>query len=127
MMASSIREEVLCFYFIIILLLLLIYLFQITGLSKALELAQSRLVQLAKRVEQQDQDTENWKGRYADLEVAYREALTSAKWLRVHNAELERNMASYKPERESALQKLKHARKVIRDLIDERVSFHGPW
>ena len=58
--------------------------------------------------------------------MAYKEAL--------HNAELERKMASRKPEvntvlseREDALQKLKHARKVIRDLIDERVTSHGEY
>jgi hypothetical protein len=85
-------------------------------------------------VEQQDQDLENWKSRYTDLEVAYKEALTSAKWLRVHNAELERKMASHKSEvnnvfcaREDAFQKLKHARKVIRDLIDERVTSHSEF
>ena len=61
--------------------------------------------------------------------MAYKEALTSVKWLRAHNAELEREIANHKPKansvlaaREDAFLKLKHARKVIRDLIDERVN-----
>ena len=60
-------------------------------MSNTLALAQSQLLQLTKRVEQQDQETENWKSRYEDLDVAY-------KWLKVQNAELKRKMVSHKPE-----------------------------
>ena len=54
--------------------------------------------------------------------------MNSAKWLRVQNADLERKLEQHKPElanalsaREAAFTKLKHARKVIRDLLEERV------
>ena len=54
--------------------------------------------------------------------------MNSAKWLRVQNADLERKVEQHKPElanalsaREAAFTKLKHARKVIRDLLEERV------
>jgi len=123
---SSIREEVVHFFNLYY--FLYIYLFQITELSNALALVQSRLLQLAKGIE----ETDNWKSRCTDLEVAYKEALTGAKWLRAQNAELERKMANHKPEvnkvlsaHEDGFQKLKHARKVIRDLLDERVTCHG--
>jgi len=59
--------------------------------------------------------------------------VNSSKWLRVQNADLERRVEQHKPElvnalsaREAAFTKLKHARKVIRDLLEERGDMSSP-
>lgn len=87
---------------------------------------QAKLQQIAERIV--NDDVSSWKKRYEELENSHREAVNSAKWLRAQNIDLENKLSSYKPEmnnalaaREDAFRKLKHARKVIRDLLTERV------
>lgn len=90
---------------------------------------QTRLRQILNRLEDKEEDPSIWKTRCENLEVSYKEAVTSAKWLRSQNAELEQKVSKYQPEmnnaldaRDAAFKRLKHARKVIRDLLEERVS-----
>ncbi|KAF8165506.1 hypothetical protein B0H34DRAFT_241816 [Crassisporium funariophilum] len=87
----------------------------------------TRLRRLVQRAKEKEKETEDISIRYKQLEASLSEAVTSAKWLRVQNAELERQLEEQKPSmtnalsaREGAFRKLKHARKVIRDLLDER-------
>jgi hypothetical protein len=70
-----------------------------------------------------------WQARIIELEGQNKEYLNSAKWLRQQNAELERRVSQWKPQMDNALnarnaafRKLKNTRKVVRDLIDERVN-----
>lgn len=98
-------------------------------LANTLATVQTGLQRLAARLE----ETEIQRSRYEDLKNSYDEAVNSAKWLRVQNADLEHKVEQHKPElvnalsaREAAFTKLKHARKVIRDLLEERVGF-GFW
>ena len=103
--------------------------------EKVLEVAaglaemQTRLNQILDRLDDKEEDPSIWKTRCENLEVSYKEAVTSAKWLRSQNAELEKKVNKYQPEminaldaRDAAFKRLKHARKVIRDLLEERVS-----
>lgn len=99
---------------------------QIVELAGALAETQERLVQLAARLD--DDDPEDLRERYKALQDAHKEAVNSAKWLRAQNIDLELRLQQHKPEvnnavaaRDMAFQKLKHARKVIRDLLAERV------
>lgn len=85
--------------------------------------------QVLARLEAREQAAENLESREEELEKALREAVNGAKWLRLQNADLEERLARQSPELEQALsareqsfKKLKHARKVIRDLLQERVS-----
>lgn len=93
-------------------------------LANTLSTVQTSLQRLAARLD----ETEIQKSRYEDLKNSYDEAVNSAKWLRLQNADLEHKVEQHKPElanalsaREAAFTKLKHARKVIRDLLEERV------
>ena len=95
-------------------------------LANTLTAVQIGLQRLAARLE----ETEVQRSRYEDLQNSYDEAINSAKWLRVQNADLEHKVEQHKPElanalsaREAAFKKLKHARKVIRDLLEERVGY----
>jgi len=95
-------------------------------LADTLAESQARLQQLADRLE--ETETENTTNRIEELEKKLNEAIVSAKWLRSHNLELENEVAKHEPEldnalaaKENALRKLKHARKVIKDLLQERV------
>jgi len=99
---------------------------QMIDLANTLTAVQIDLQRLAARLE----ETEIQRSRYEDLQNSYDEAVNSAKWLRVQNADLEHKVEQHKPElanalsaREAAFKKLKHARKVIRDLLEERVGY----
>lgn len=99
---------------------------QIVLLAATLADTQERLQKVAARLEEDDET--KWESRYEELRVAQTEAVNSAKWLRAQNIELKQKVAKHKPEmdralsaREAAFRKLKHARKVIRDLLAERV------
>lgn len=88
--------------------------------------AHAKLQQIAERV--LSDDVSGWQKRCEELESSHKEAVNSAKWLRAQNIDLEHKLNSYKPEmgsaikaRDDAFRKLKHARKVIRDLLTERV------
>ena len=91
---------------------------------------QTRLDFLAERLDTESEEVSNvWQTRCEDLEKSFREAINSAKWLRAQNEDLERRLNLHQPEissaldaREAAFRRLKHARKVIRDLLEERVS-----
>jgi len=98
-------------------------------LANTLATVQTGLQRIAARLE----ETEVQRNHYEDLQNSYDEAMNSAKWLRVQNADLEHRVEQHKPElanalsaREAAFTKLKHARKVIRDLLEERVRC-GLW
>lgn len=91
-----------------------------------------RLKRLAFLVEKEQNKFEarlaEQESRIAELEAKNSELFISVKWLRHLNEELERKEANHKAEldhaleaRESAFRKLKHIRKVARDLLDERV------
>lgn len=102
---------------------------QIVELAGALADTQAKLFQLAERLENDDSD-EEWRVRYEEIKDAHKEAVNGAKWLRAQNVDLQHRLDQQKPEfdnaitaRDMALQKLKHARKVIRDLLAERVGF----
>lgn len=89
---------------------------------------QNRLQQVLNRLDARERVTETWETRQEELEKSLRDAVNSAKWLRAQNADLEVRLAQHKPELEQALlaredsfKKLKHARKVLRDLLQERV------
>ncbi|KAJ3518057.1 hypothetical protein NLJ89_g88 [Agrocybe chaxingu] len=104
---------------------------EILDLANVLEDSQTRLRQLVLRVESQDVQT--WQSRFEDMEKAHKEAVNSAKWLRAQNAELEQQLGQHRPAidnalsaREAAFRRLKHARKVIRDLLDERRDMLSP-
>lgn len=105
-----------------------------SSFRKVLEVAasltelQTRLNKLLERLDKEE-DSSIWKTRCESLEISYKEAVTSAKWLRAQNAELEKKVERHEPEmkdaldaRDGAFRRLKHARKVIRDLLEERVS-----
>ncbi|PPR04066.1 hypothetical protein CVT24_010641 [Panaeolus cyanescens] len=69
----------------------------------------------------------HWKEQCSQLEQERERNLNTIKWLRVRIGELEESLGKQKPDidnavaaRNAALQKLKHARKVIRDLLAER-------
>lgn len=86
---------------------------------------QERLIKLTRRAEDDDKRRQE---QAAQAESQRKELLNSAKWLRVQNADLERKLEAHKPEmenallaRESSFKKLRHTRKVIRDLLEERV------
>lgn len=92
-----------------------------------------RLKRLAFLVEKEQNKFEarlaEQESRIAELEAKNSELFISVKWLRHLNEELERKEANHKAEldhaleaRESAFRKLKHIRKVARDLLDERVT-----
>jgi chromosome segregation ATPase len=90
---------------------------------------QSRLDLIVERLDASEEVSTTWQARYEDSERSLREAINSAKWLRTRNEDLERRLNSHQPEikcaldaREAAFRRLKHARKVIRDLLEERVS-----
>lgn len=98
-------------------------------LANTLASVQIGLQRLAARLE----ETESQRSRYEDLKNSYDEAVNSAKWLRLQNADLEHKVEQHKPElanalsaREAAFTKLKHARKVIRDLLEERGDMSSP-
>ncbi|KDR83925.1 hypothetical protein GALMADRAFT_686240 [Galerina marginata CBS 339.88] len=106
---------------------------EIIALAGDLAQNQSRLERLVERLEQREKAAENWETRYEDLEVSHKEAVNSAKWLRAQNMELEQKLQQHRPEldralsaREGAFRKLKHARKVIRDLLQERGDMASP-
>jgi regulator of replication initiation timing len=89
----------------------------------------TRLDLLVERLDESEDVSNVWQTRCEDLERSLREAVNSAKWLRAQNEDLERRLNSHQPEirgaldaREAAFRRLKHARKVIRDLLEERVS-----
>ncbi|KAG5634162.1 hypothetical protein H0H81_003105, partial [Sphagnurus paluster] len=82
---------------------------------------ESRLAAVTRQTEEQ-QDT--WQKSLADLERESTDIVKSARWLSHQNQELERKLAQQKPElnnaidaREASFRKLRHARKVIRDLV----------
>jgi predicted nuclease with TOPRIM domain len=102
---------------------------QVLEVAAGLAEMQTRLGQILNRLDDKEEDPSIWKTRCENLEVLYKEAVTSAKWLRSQNAELEHKVSKYQPEmnnaldaRDAAFKRLKHARKVIRDLLEERVS-----
>ncbi|KAF9478142.1 hypothetical protein BDN70DRAFT_880289 [Pholiota conissans] len=105
---------------------------EIIQLANSLAVTQERLIQLAARVEDRELDVE-LKARYEKLQNAHKEAVNSAKWLRTQNIELEHRLEEHKPAvnnavaaRDIAFHKLKHARKVIRDLLAERPDMSSP-
>lgn len=82
------------------------------------------------QLEQGEQSREGLDARYQEIEKKYNEAVNGAKWLSAQNSHLQERLTQYQPEfdralsaREGAFKKLKHARKVIRDLLQERVRF----
>ena len=91
---------------------------------------QTRLDFLVERLDTESEEVSNvWQTRCEYLERSSREAINSAKWLRAQNEDLERRLNLHQPEissaldaREAAFRRLRHARKVIRDLLEERVS-----
>ncbi|KAF8913721.1 hypothetical protein CPB84DRAFT_1819771 [Gymnopilus junonius] len=100
---------------------------EIVLMATTLNGLQSRLQQVLTRLDARERATESWETRQEGLEKSLREAVNSAKWLRAQNEELEARLAQHKPEleqaflaREASFKKLKHARKVIRDLLQER-------
>ncbi|KAF8969476.1 hypothetical protein BDZ97DRAFT_246874 [Flammula alnicola] len=104
---------------------------EIVDLAANLAESQARLHQLAARLE--ENESESWESRYENLQNSYKEAVNSAKWLRAQNADLEHKVAQHRPEmdnalsaREGAFRKLGHARKVIRDLLEERRDMSSP-
>lgn len=89
--------------------------------------SQRRLEQLVARLEAEE-DSSVWKTRFQELEEAYEEERTRANELSHQNDELRRRLQQHRPEvdnavdaRAAAFRKLKHSRKVIRDLLGERV------
>ncbi len=91
-----------------------------------------RLDLLVERLDESEDISTVWQTRCGDLERSLRETVNSAKWLRAQNEDLERRLNSHQPEirgaldaREAAFRRLKHARRVIRDLLEERVSYGG--
>lgn len=90
---------------------------------------QARLDFVVERLDESEEVSTIWQTRCEELERSLREAVNSAKWLRAQNEDLELRLNSQQPEiktaldaREAAFRRLKHARKVIRDLLEERVS-----
>lgn len=80
------------------------------------------------RLEEREKLSEGLEARYEELEKSRTEAVNSAKWLNAQNNDLQFKLDQHRPQldrllsaRESAFRKLKHARKVIRDLLQERV------
>lgn len=89
---------------------------------------QSRLQEVAARIRDSDTDPENWQARYEELYRKSIETINGTKWLQTQIVDLEHKLEQQKPEidnlltaRDAAFTKLKHARRVIRDLLDERV------
>lgn len=83
---------------------------------------------MVERLDESEETSATWRNRCEELDRSLREAVNSAKWLRAQNEDLERRLNSHHPEikgaldaREAAFRRLKHARKVIRDLLEERV------
>lgn len=89
---------------------------------------QKRLQEVAERIKDSNSDPEHWQARYEELQRRSTEHVTGTKWLQSQLDDLEHKLEQQKPEidnlltaRDAAFTKLKHARKVIRDLLDERV------
>jgi hypothetical protein len=108
-----------------------IILFQLRDLAGTLSDIQLRLDFLAdsERLDDSEQVSTTWQTRCEETERSLKEAVNSAKWLRVQNEDLERRVNMHQLEircaldaRDAAFKRLKHARRVIQDLLDERVS-----
>ncbi|KAH9482762.1 hypothetical protein JR316_0004862 [Psilocybe cubensis] len=105
---------------------------EIVELARTLAEIQSRLQQLALRLEEKEKHSEI-SGRCRELEESLKVAVNSAKWLNAQNKDLQFRLDQSRPEidrlliaRESACKRLKHARKVIRDLLEERGDMSSP-
>lgn len=71
-----------------------------------------------------------WQTRLVELESQNKEYLNRANWLHQQNAQLETKVSQWKPEmdnaidaRNAAFRKLRNTRRVVRDLIEERVNY----
>ncbi|RDB22746.1 hypothetical protein Hypma_009985 [Hypsizygus marmoreus] len=95
---------------------------------------QDRIVQVTRRSED---ETNYWQATMIELEERNAEVVNNMKWLSEQNRELERRFQQKQPDLERALdargaafRKLRYARKVIRDLVDEnerlQVTSGGP-
>ena len=97
--------------------------FQINEISATIARVQGRIRAITRSTEEQ---AGTWNATMSDLERKQREVIDKMKGLEHQNAELQRRSSLRKPEMENAiherdvaLRKLRLARKVIRDLVDD--------
>ncbi|KAF8631609.1 hypothetical protein AX15_002356 [Amanita polypyramis BW_CC] len=98
---------------------------EIINIGQTLTYVQDRLAQLAKRCQVENSD------KLRQLEYDNTRLREGIKQLRIVNAELQQKAKVHKPEldravqaREAAFRKLRHARRVIKDLVEEKEVSH---
>lgn len=106
---------------------LTIMLLKVTEIANIMSRVQQRLADVSRRSEEHG---DVWQARVIELESQNKEYLDRANWLHQQNAQLENKASQWQPEmdnaidaRDAAFRKLRNTRRLVRDLIEERVNY----